>query len=161
MKHIVFSIILLSVLIASCKTKKAPGKESRKGIQTLTIAFYPPWGGSAEAIVERKEGKTNLYSTYHQKIDGIDTVLTAVNLVNKLTADSIYAYADSVKWNDDANRGTAVTRVGLKFNMSLKKGRNQKSVAWENLKNASELPTDILKLTGIVNRIAPPDFKIY
>jgi hypothetical protein len=140
---------------------QAKTKESRKGIQTLTIDFYPPWGGSAEAIVERKEGKTLLYSTYHQKIDGKDSVTTAVNPVNKLTADSIYAYADSVKWSDDANHGTAETRVGLKFYMSLKKGRNQKSTSWENLQNAGELPPDILKLVKLVNRISPPELKIF
>ena len=69
--------------------------------------------------------------------------------------------AEKVKWNADANHGTAEPRVGLKFNMSLKKGRNIKSVSWENLKGAIELPEDILSVIKIVNRISPDDFKIY
>jgi hypothetical protein len=161
MKNCVTGVLLFLALATACKTKKTEVKENRKNIQTLTIGFYPPWGGSAEAIVERKEGKTMLYSTYHQKIEGKDSVTSAANPVDKLTADSIYAYADSVKWNDDANHGTAETRVGLKFFMSLKKGRAQKNITWENLKNAGELPPDILKLIMLVNRISPPELKIF
>jgi hypothetical protein len=127
----------------------------------LTIDFYPSWGGSAEAVLERKNGKDNLYSTYHQKVNGVDTVLTTKNSVSASTADSVFSLAGKVKWNADANRGTAETRVGLKFNMSLKTGWVTKSVSWENLQNASELPEDILSVIKIVNRISPDDFKIY
>lgn len=112
-------------------------------------------------MLERKKGANNLYSTYHLKVNGVDTVLTTTTFVNAATADSIYALAESVIWNADANHGTAETRVGLKFNMSFKKGRFAKSVSWENLKNASELPPDIQPVIQIVNRISPVDFKVY
>ena len=112
-------------------------------------------------MLERKKGKDNLYSTYYQKLNGVDTVLSTVTAVPSSTADSIYALAEKVRWNADANHGTAETRVGLKFYMMHKKGRTEKSVSWENLKNADELPGDILPVIKIVNRVAPDDFKIY
>ncbi|MEO5642283.1 MAG: hypothetical protein ABIS12_03090, partial [Bacteroidia bacterium] len=129
--------------------------------RVLTIGFYPFWGGSAEAVLERKKGANNLYSTYHQKMNGVDTVLTAITIINAATADSIYALSENVNWNADANHGTAETRVGLKFNMSYKKGRIPRSVSWENLKSAAELPLDIQSVIQIVNRISPADFRIY
>lgn len=153
-------ILLLSISIGSCK-KRAAMKANPPADRILTVEFYPFWGGSSETILERKKGQSNLYSTYHQKVNGVDTILTARTFVEQATADSIYELADKVIWTTDANRGTAEARVGLKFNMSFKKGRFIKSLSWENLKNASELPPDIISVIQIVNRIAPSDFKIY
>jgi hypothetical protein len=158
----VFILLAAGSLFFSCLTKKKPTNVATPiPDQTLTVDFYTSWGGSAEAILERKNGKDNLYSTYHEKVQGVDTVLTTINFISASTADSIYSFAEKVNWNADANHGTAETRVGLKFYMSLKKGRNEKSVSWENLKSANELPDDIRSVIKIVNRISPDDFKIY
>ncbi|CAN5279912.1 hypothetical protein BH09BAC5_BH09BAC5_08760 [soil metagenome] len=165
MKNSLFVIILIfSAVLHSCKSKE--NAETKKGNSkkqsiTLTIDFYPSWGGSAEAILERKNGKDNLYSTYNEKVKGVDTVLTMITFVPAITADSIYKLAELVNWNDDANHGTADPRVGLKFNMSIKKGRNLRAVGWESLVNANELPEDIIPVIRMVNRISPDDFKIY
>ena len=156
---LLFFIIIL--LFHSCITKGKHTRGNPPADRILTINFYPFWGGSSEALLERKKGVSNLYSTYHLKVNGVDTVLTKSTFINESTADSIYELAENVLWNADANHGTAETRVGLRFNMSFKKGRFTKSVSWENLKNANELPPDILSVIKIVNRICPDDFKIY
>jgi hypothetical protein len=129
--------------------------------EKITISIFPSWGGSAEAILEHKNGKDNLYSTYHEKINGVDTTLTQVTRIDPSTADSVFALAEKVKWNDDAHRGTGDARTGLKFDMTWKKGRTEKSVSWENLKNATELPADIFSVLQILNRLSPGDFKLY
>lgn len=155
-------LFAITILVSSCISKK---KLSRANPvppdQTLLISFYPFWGGSSETRLERKKGKNNLYSTYYQKVNGVDTVLSTVTAIPSSTADSVYALVEKVKWNADANYGTSEARTGLKFYMSLKKGRVEKSVSWEKLKNANELPADIFPVIQIVNRIAPEDFKIY
>jgi hypothetical protein len=159
------SAVLLFVAVAltfSCISRKKPSHANPvPPDQTLTINFYPFWGGSSGTTLERKKGKDNLHSTYYQKVNGVDTVLTTTTSVTSATADSIYALAEKVRWNADANYGTAEARTGLKFYMMLKKGRVERSVSWEKLKNADELPADILSVIKIVNRIAPGDFKIY
>lgn len=159
----VFALLIFSCI--SCKSKQENKQGGTSGTippaKTLSIDFYPHWGGSSEAILERKKGTDNLYSTYHQKVNGRDTVLTNQISIPTATADSIYALAEKVNWNSDANHGTAETRVGLKFNMSFQKGRINKSVSWENLINANELPPDILSVIQAVNKISPADFKLY
>lgn len=164
MKFLPTLILIISLFSFSCKGKQVnkqggPGTISPE--KTLSINFYPPWGGSAEAILERKKGVDNLFSTYHQKVNGVDTMLTNQQGINTITADSIYALAEMVLWNDDANYGTAVPRVGLKFNMSFRKGRNEKSVSWENLLNVNELPIDIRNVIQAVNNISPAEFKLF
>jgi hypothetical protein len=157
------AILFVTVTLTfSCISRRKLAKSNPvPADQTLTINFYPFWGGSSGTTLERKKGKDNLYSTYYQKVNGVDTVLTTTTSIASSTADSIYALADKVSWNADANHGSAEARVGLKFYMMQKKGRVEKSVSWENLKNADELPADILSVVKIVNRIAPDDFKIY
>ncbi len=155
---------LACVLFISCRMqqkKKQGDSGTMPPKETLTIDFFPSWGGSSEALLERKNGKDNLYSTYHEKVNGNDTIISRITFVNASSADSIYSLAEKVIWNADANHGTAEGRVGLKFNMELKKGRTTKSVGWENLQNANELPADIISVIQIVNRLAPEDFKLY
>lgn len=151
-------------LVLACCTKKNTTQGGSGTIppeKTLIITFYPSWGGSSEAILERKKGTDKLFSTYHQKVEGRDTILTNTEIISKTAADSIYALAEQVVWNDDANYGTAVPRVGLKYDMSFQKGRNRKSIHWENLINASELPQDLQRVNRAVNALAPVDFKLY
>jgi hypothetical protein len=156
------AVLFFAETIPGCKPNKASSKEKTViPNQTITIDLLPSWGGSAEAILERKNGKDNLYSAYHEKINGVDTTLTQITTVSAATADSAFALAEKVKWNDDANRGTGDARSGLKFFMSWKKGRAEKSVSWENLKNANELPADIFPVLRILNRLSPGDFKLY
>lgn len=157
------TILLISLALAACTKKNTTqgGSGTIPPEKTLTIIFYPSWGGSSEAILERKNGKDNLFSTYHQKVDGRDTILTNLVNVSKESADSIYAMAELVLWNDDANYGTAVARVGWKFDMSFQKGRNIKSIHWENLVNANELPEAVRKVIQPVNALTPSDFKLY
>lgn len=164
MKLRFIAIFLFALIVCSCKHHKAASEAGTGKIppnQTLTIGIFPGWGGSAEAILERKNGKDNLYSTYHEKINGRDTVLTQTTFVNASTADSVFALLEAVQWNADANHGTGDQRTGLNFFMTWKKKRAEKSISWEELKNVSELPADIILVIQMVNRISPPDFKIY
>jgi hypothetical protein len=157
----IFLFISVTLFSSCISRKKLSRANPVPPDQMLTISFYPFWGGSSETRLERKKGKSSLYSTYYQKVNGVDTILSTVTTVAPSTADSIYTLAEQVKWNADANYGTAEARTGLKFYMLLKKGRVEKSVSWEKLKNANELPADIFPVIQIVNRIAPDDFKIY
>lgn len=161
--RIVVPVFFCLFLFIACKTHKTTqgGPGTIPPAQTLTISIFPSWGGSAEAILERKNGKDNLYSTYHEKISGRDTVLTQVTPLDTATADSVFTLAEKVHWNDDANRGTGDARTGLKFFMSWKKGRAEKSVSWENLKTIRELPPDILPVLIILNRVSPGELKLF
>src|ERR1041385_1474688 len=97
---------LFAAVVSACHHPKASEGNAKtvSPDEKITIAMFPSWGGSAEAILECKNGKNNLYSAYHEKINGVDTTLTLVTTIDPSTADSVFALAEKVKWNDDANR---------------------------------------------------------
>jgi hypothetical protein len=158
-------ILLLSTLVSfSCKPNKESFRNTAPAIppaKTLTVQFYPFWGGSAEAILERKNGSDKLYSTYHEKIHGVDTVVTNSITIEKTMADSAFALSEKVKWNDDANYGTASGHEGLKVIVTFHKGRSEQAVMWDKLKSAGELPLDLFNLVQLINQISPEDFKLF
>jgi hypothetical protein len=162
MKNFLFAFII-SVLVISCQSKQKSTKSKTQILpdRTLTVQFYPYWGGSAEGVLERKNGKTSLYSSYHEKIRGVDTIVTSNTAIEKIMGDSVFAVAEKVKWNADANYGTASGHEGLKVFISLKKGKNEQTVEWGKLKSVNDLPPDLFNLVQLVNEISPADFKLF
>lgn len=165
-KLVVVLLLIVATVFAfdSCSGKKKAARQAAKELlqdQTLTINILPFWGGSANAMLERKNGKDVLINSWIYKQKGADTTVTAIQNIEKNVADSIFFYAGKIKWNDDVNYGTAEATADTKVMVALKKGHFTKTVSWDRLKGVFELPYDILQVVKMVNDVSPAELKLY
>jgi hypothetical protein len=167
MKRFLVFLLLLTASATSfysCSGKKKAAKQQAKELlqdQTLTINIFPFWGGSANAVLERKNGKDVLINFWVYKEKNADTTVTSSQTIEKNVADSIFFYAEKIKWNDDVNYGTSEATADTKTIVALKKGHFTKTVMWDRLKSVAELPADILLVVKMVNDISPAEVKLY
>jgi hypothetical protein len=156
-----FSLLFAVLLTAafSCLPGKKPtkGKRSLASDRTLTVTLNRFWGGFPTCELVRKNGQDQLTSSYKVR----DSLVMTSQPVEKIVADSIFFFAEKINFENVNVYGTADARTGMKAFVTLKKGPSSRSIAFEKLKEAYELPADVLEVARRLNDISPEGFKLY
>jgi hypothetical protein len=156
-----YATLFFCLLLHGCKEKHATTSGQYASNRTFSVKLNPFWGGSAACELERKSGKDNLVYTYTVKKGQTDSSYSSAAEISPVTADSVFMLAEKINWLATSTFGTADPKAQLTVSTSLKIGKPTRTLYYERLANVSELPEEIRAVLAILNRIAPPEFKLY
>ncbi|HLG03842.1 MAG TPA: hypothetical protein VI731_09625 [Bacteroidia bacterium] len=150
--------MLILLFAHGCREKKVvAANDPLASDRNLKVSLHPFWGGGASCELERKNGRDKITYSYLTN----DSAWSGAGTIARATADSIFTWAETVNWNAAGNFGTADAKTQLTVEALYKKGRIEKSVYWERLKNVKEIYGDLLKILQVMNRIAPEECKLF